>query len=121
MTTAWKEQSIQKYTPIRNNFLKPIFKNTPISAINIENWMKYLNIKNFQGVYSRDEVINCTKKGFYVINLDINIGPGTHWVAMNIKPNIIEYFDINCPQEVVHLSNKFGVNYVYNSSHYQDL
>ena len=70
--------------------------------------MKYLNIINFNGVYSRNEIHKCTKMGFYVINLDDNAGPGSHWVGMFIKPNIIQYFDsfgLNCPHEIVRLSN----------------
>ena len=92
--------------------------------MDIENWMKYLNMKNFQGVYSRDKVKNCTKEGFYVINLDDSYGPGTHWVAMCIKPDIIGYIDsfgLRPPEEVVQLSNVLGFNYIYNSSQYQDI
>ena len=70
--------------------------------------MKYLKIKNFQGLVSRDHIINCVNDGFYVVNIDDSNGPGTHWVVMYIKPNISEYFDIyglNCPEEVIHLSD----------------
>ena len=43
---------------------------------------------------------------------------------MHIKPQIIEYFDsfgLNCPNEIVNLSNELEVNYMYNSTHYQDI
>ena len=86
--------------------------------------MKYVKIKNFHGVYSRDKIINCTKEGFYVVNLDDNKGPGTHWVGLHIKPNIIEYFDsfgLNCPEKIICLSTILGVNYLYNSTQYQDV
>ena len=62
--------------------------------------------------------------GFYVINLDDNQGPGTHWVALSVKPFIIKYFDsfgLICPEEIVRLSNILRVYYLYNSMQYQDL
>ena len=57
------------------------------------------------------------------MNIDDNTGPGTHWVVMYIKPNIIEYFDsfgLNYPEEVIHLSDILRVNYLYNSSQFQN-
>ena len=119
-----EKQPVQKHPSTWSDLLKPQFKNTPITNVDINKWMKYLNIINFHGVYSRNEFHNCTKMGFYVINLDDNVGLGTHWVGMYIKPNIIEYFDsfgLHCPEEIVHLSNILRVNYLYNSSQYQDL
>ena len=67
---------------------------------------------------------NCTKNGFDIINLDAYTDSGTHWVAIHVKNDLIPYFDfcaLNCTQEVVDLSDKLGVNYVYNSSQRQDL
>ena len=86
--------------------------------------MKYFKIKNFQGVVSRDHIIDCVNDGFYVVNIDDSTGPGTHWVVMYIKPYIIEYFDsfgLNCPEEVIHLSDILEVNYLYNDSQFQNL
>ena len=122
-SSSRKEQSSHKRPSTWNGSLKSKFKNAPISTIDIKLWMKYLKIKNFQGVVSRDKIINCINEGFYVVNLDDSTGPGTHWVAMCIKPGIIEYFDsfvLNCPEEVINLSDILGINYLYNSSQYQD-
>ena len=88
------------------------------------NWIKFFGINNFNHVISRDQIQNQNKRGFYIVNLDNKQGPGTHWVAMKIGQHLIEYFDsfgLNCPMEVVSLSNKIGINYVYNSTQYQDL
>lgn len=44
-----------------------------------------------------------------MVDLDDQIRLGTHWGAMNIKPDVIEYFDsfgLNCLTEVVQLSDK---------------
>ena len=53
--------------------------------------MKYLKIKSFLGVYSRNKIQNCTKEAIYVVNLDDNKGPGTQLVALYIKQHIIEF------------------------------
>ena len=78
--------------------------------------MKYFKIKDFKDVVSRDKIINCIDDGFYIINLDDSTGPGTHWVAMFVKPKLIGYFDsygLYCPAEVIHLSDILGVQYIY--------
>ena len=93
-----------------------------MATTDIPQWIKYLNIKNFKGIFSRDTIQNCTRKGFYIINLDDLQGPGNHWTSFNVKPHIIEYFDsfgLRPPEELKMFANKLGVNYVYNSSHYQ--
>ena len=46
---------------------KPEFINHPISNFEIMYWVKYLNIKNFIGVLSRDEIP--TKVKIYQVNV----------------------------------------------------
>lgn len=43
------------------------------------------------------------------------IRPGTHWVAMTIKRDVIVYFDsfgLNCPIEVIQWSDNLRLNYL---------
>ena len=43
---------------------------------------------------------------------------------MNIKKNVIEYFDsfgLNCQEEVIEVSSRLAVNYLYISTKYQGL
>lgn len=123
-SSSRRKQSVQRGSPLRGNLLKPKFINKPISSHEILKWMKYLKIKNFNGVFSRDQIQYQIKKGYYVINLDDSYGPGTHWVVLYLKPDIIEFFDsfgLICPEEVIHLSNIVGLNYIYNSTQYQNL
>ena len=57
------------------------------------------------------------------MNLDDQIAPGTQWVAMDITSDVIEYFysfSLNCPTEVVQFSDNLGLNYLYNSTQYQN-
>ena len=54
-----------------------------------------------------------------MIKLDDKVGAGTHWAAMNMKDASIVYFDsfgLDCPEEIIMLSYRFNVHYVYNST-----
>lgn len=51
-----------------------------------------------------------------IINLDSHKGPGTHWVAYNIKENQAEYYDsfgnLQPPLEILkYLGNNISYNY----------
>ena len=90
-------------------------------------WIKYLKIphKVFRGVISRDQIILIDESGYYIANLNDSTQPGSHWVVINVKANKpLEYFDsfgLDAPNEVIELSDRLGVNYIYNSTQYQDL
>ena len=93
------------------------------------NWIKYLKItpKVFRGVISRDQIYLIVNPGYYIVNLNDSTQPGSHWVVINVRAEPmepIEYFDsfgLNAPHEVVELSHLMGLNYIYNSTQYQDL
>ena len=66
----------------------PYFKTRICEQFRIKLW--YLKLdkilqNNKNDLFSRDQIENQIKKGYYVINLDDQIRPETHWVAMNIK------------------------------------
>ena len=87
-----KKQSIQRHAITRSNSVK--FVNKPLSNFDLLNWVKKLAIKHFRGVYSRDGLPKQIKKDECgIINLDSQIGPGTHWVAYRNGKNGAEYFD----------------------------
>ena len=71
------------------------FINKPLSNFDLINWVKYLGIKHFRGVFSRDDLPKQIKnKECGIVNLDSKIGKGTHWVAYrNIDNKLCEYFD----------------------------
>jgi hypothetical protein len=53
-----------------------------------------LAIKNFRGVFMRDQLPKQPKRvETGIINLDNSSGSGTHWVAYAIDPRGIVYFD----------------------------
>ena len=47
----------------------------------------------FNGIYSRDDLLNEIKGGAYVINRDEYFDIGTHWIAFNAFNNNVTYFD----------------------------
>ena len=88
--------------------------------------------KVFNGVISRDQIALIDKTGYYIVNLNDSTQPGSHWVVIHVRSKTkpmqarepIEYFDsfgLNAPNEVVELSDTLGVNYIYNSTQYQDV
>lgn len=64
---------------------------------------------------------NPWKKECGIINLDVSLGPGTHWVAYKKKGDLIDYFDsfgnLQPPREVV---NYLGDNITYNYTQHQN-
>ena len=56
--------------------------------------------------------------------MDNNNGPGTHWVAVKITADFVNYFDsfgMQPPQELVNLCYTFNKLYKYESNQFQDL
>ena len=65
-----------------------------MSNFDLFNWVEKLGIKNFRGVYSRDDLPSkILKNKVGIVNLDSKIGPGTHWVAYRNAEKGAEYFD----------------------------
>ena len=75
---------------------------------NFEMQKCYQNRSKFNGVYSRDNIPK-TKDGAYIINLDEFSDIGTHWVALYVKNNTVNYFDSfgveHIPKEILKIIN----------------
>ena len=91
------------------------------------NWVDYLKIKNFKGVISQSEIPKKVRNipgQCFIINLDDTEGPGTHWVAVKITADFVNYFDtfgMQQPQEFINLCYTFNKLYKYESNQFQDL
>lgn len=93
----------------------------PLDGHAMTNWelMKYvrlLKIRNFRGVFSRDELSLITphKNETGILNLDVSGSSGTHWVAFSKKNNNITYFDsygLRPPPEVLQYFKGNKINY----------
>ena len=77
----------------------------PLTNIEISEY--YSNEPRFNGVYSRDNLPEITKKGAYVINLDEYENTGTHWIALFITTNEFIYFDSFGIEHIPKEINKF--------------
>ena len=61
----------------------------PLTNVEIQ---KYQNEHNFNGVYSRNNLLKITD-GVYVINLDEYKSIQTHWIVLYVNDNNVIYFD----------------------------
>ena len=80
-------------------------------------WVDYLKIPDFKGIFARDSPDHLHRTGCCVINLDDGVGKGTHWVASFIKSKIIYYFDsfsLPPPVEFVDYARRLGMSYQHN-------
>ena len=83
----------------------------PYPLTNFEIQKYYQNEPRFNGVYSRDSLLDKIKDGAYVINIDEYPDSGSHWVALHVSNNDVTYFDNfgaeNIPKETeTFISNK---------------
>ena len=118
--TSRKKFPFSKYSIDRGNFLRPVWKDIPLSNLDLMDWIKYLKIPDFKGIFARDSVDHIHKTGSCIINLDDGVGKGTHWVASFIKSGVIYYFDsfsLPPPIEFVEYARKLGMKYQYNYGH----
>ena len=86
-------------------------------------WVKQLGIKNFRGIYSRDNLPDQISKECGIINLDSQIGSGTHWAAYRNIDNFCEYFDsfgLKMPSEVKRHLSTSGKKIRYNGDEIQE-
>ena len=132
-TSAGRKQPIQQHPHLGINSLgargaphpKPKWKDIPLSNFDLLKWVEFLKIKNFKGIFSRDSKDHLHKTGSCIINLDDEIGNGTHWVATDIKGNKVLYFDsfsMPPPVEFVQYAKRIGKQIIFNSGHpIQDL
>ena len=119
-TFAGRKQPIQPNPHLGSNSLKPKWKDIPLSNFDLLKWVEFLKIKNFKGIFSRDSKDHLHRTGSCIINLDDEIGNGTHWVATDIKGKNVFYFDSFAqppPIEFVHYAKIIGKQIIFNSGH----
>ena len=66
---------------------------TPHPSTNFEIQCYYQDEPRFNGVYSRDNLLDKIKDGAYVINLDEYSDIGTQWIALYVNNKTVTYFD----------------------------
>ena len=75
--------------------MKTFKKLEPLSNFQIIEKCKKLKIKNFKGVFMRDELKskNADRDECMVINIDHSSNEGTHWTCLFIRNGVSFYFD----------------------------
>ena len=120
-TSIRPKQFIQQYSsPWNNSMSRPIWKDIPLSNFDLLEWVDYLEIPKFKGIYSRGSRDHIHNTGCCIINLNDKIGNGTHWVATFVQDSskIIYYFDsfsLPPPMEFVEYAKKiikWGINII---------
>ena len=77
----------------------------PLTNIKITEY--YKNEPRFNGVYSRNNLLDKIKKAVYVINLDEYENTGTYWIALFVKTKEATYFDSFGIEHIPNVINKF--------------
>lgn len=97
-----------------------------LTNLDLEAIAKYLKLKDFRGVFSKDELPVRKKEGSYIINLENSVNEkgkplgGTHWTCFRLYENKKEYFDsfgVVFPLEV---EKYMGFPIEYNEKQIQD-
>ena len=74
--------------------MKSFTKIEPLSNIQIIDKCREIKIKNFKGVFMRDELKGRTSENeCFILNHDISSNNGTHWTCLFVKNGIAFYFD----------------------------
>ena len=92
-----------------------LLENKPLSNYDLLDAIKQLNIKNFQGVFNRDQTPTILK-GCGIINLADSMSDGTHWVCY-FKNLYFDSYGVPPPLEIskqikeynIYQIQKFGV------------
>ena len=81
--------------PTFGDFISQFKKIEPLSNFQIIEKCKELKLKNFKGVFMRDEIKNekVTNNECMVINIDHSRNEGTHWTCLFINNGTSYYFD----------------------------
>jgi hypothetical protein len=90
-------------------FMKSFNKIEPLSNIQITDICKKLKIKNFKGVFMRDELKGsrqarirqprnrqartASENECFILNHDLSCNNGTHWTCLFVKNGVAFYFD----------------------------
>ena len=125
------EKSISKHPNSRSDFVsaklseakpgakpKPKFVNKPLTNFDLLQWVDFLKIPNFKGIFARDEIMP-RKHSPCIINLDSLKNAGTHWVCCVPGGRALWYFDsfgMGFPQEF-----KSSKPVIWNSSQFQNI
>ena len=87
--------------------------------------MYYQNEPRFNGVYSRDNLLDKIKGAAYVINLDECSDIGTHWIGLYVNTKAVIYFDSSgvehIPKEIKKFINNKNITNIFRIQAYDSV
>src|SRR5205809_3879917 len=109
------------YTTIKNIDVEGVvLPNVPLTNIQLVDAVKKLNILNFKGVFSRDELPNKPKRiECGILNIDDSNGRGSHWCSFSKRGKDKLYFDSYGLPPPTELLKYLGGPVYYNSERIQ--
>ena len=98
-----------------------VSRRNALSNFDIINIIQSQDVKDFNGVYMKDQLPEKLKRGSYIINLQsANEGGGTHWCAFYKTDNFSYYYDSYGFIAPLEVQNKIKP-YMYNDNEIQDI
>ena len=73
----------------------------PHCLINMEIQRHYQNEPRFNGVYFHCNLLNKTKDGAYVINVDEYADIDTYWIALHVNGNNVTYLNNSAVEHIL--------------------
>ena len=73
----------------------------PHPLINTEIQRHYQNEPTFNGVYFHGNLLNKTKDGAYVINVDEYADIDTYWIALHVNGNNVTYLNNSAVEHIL--------------------
>jgi hypothetical protein len=103
-----------------SDFIESFKQIEPLSNFQILDICKQLKIKNFRGVFMRDQLnLNEVRKNNHclILNLDVSDNDGTHWTCIFVTKDKCIYFDPFgfCPPPEVEKYCSTIKNRIYNT------
>lgn len=95
--------------------------NRALFDVDLIKYAKKLKIPHFRGVFMRNSLPQMPRRyESAIINLDVQEGPGTHWVAYKKHNNKVIYFDsfgaLKPPVELLrYFGDKCNIRFNYNT------
>jgi hypothetical protein len=81
MKSLSEKECMKKYNAILRKVIKTI-GNKITTNIDLDNYLKQINLKNYSGIYMVDEKFPKRKNSSLIINTDKLGGQGEHWIAV---------------------------------------
>ena len=88
--------------------------NSATTDENLRALVHVLKIKNFRGIFSRDNIPKTLKRGAYIVNYDTESGGGTHWISVVMSSPTRGFYYSSMGDKPLSAFCRKGLNIEYN-------